>query len=407
MDLRRRRTDHLPAHHTLPLDPLERARAACEVLATAGFATSLAIHVPDGGGQGIACAAAGRVEHIVDVARGLARQVADEGRALRMIDVASHGRHTGRRHAAIPIGRTERGTIVLVVGDDRFSRREAQAIAVWAAPSIVGGLRVSGGPASDVARRLAREFDADVIATAIFATSGMLFRAHVRTGALLYTSLVPTDTVWGEVARHGAAFTLGDLSMHPGTGLLGALGMQMAGLVGLENGNGISIGALGVASAQDLAVDVAHQLLATAPQLGPDLMQRMSSTAVPVPGDDGSVDLKVLAARVGCRRFAMYRIDGRHLHFVAAHAEDGSRLVAAPDAGEEELVCAAAEQGVGVTNHDAAAVIIGTDTVLYAQDPRRRALERLRLALQDVRRNPFGAQSDDDEDAAGLDIEAA
>ena len=52
----------------------------------------------------------------------------------------------------------------------------------------------------------------------------------------------------------------------------------------------IAIGALGIASASDLHVDVAHHLLAEAPALGPDIMARLSSTPVPVPAEDGTVD---------------------------------------------------------------------------------------------------------------------
>ncbi|MEO6866612.1 MAG: hypothetical protein ABI200_01170, partial [Gaiellales bacterium] len=177
------------------------------------------------------------------------------------------------------------------------------------------------------------------------------------------------------------------------------------GLVGLENGNGIAIGAFGVASAADLDVDISHQLLARAPDLGPELMHTLSRTVVPVADERGTVDLGVLAARVGCRRFAMYERDGVELKLVSAHSEDGSKLVSPPDEIEQQLVGWAAKKGIGVMSDDAAAVLIGERTVLYAQDPKKRAIDCLRLALHDVRRNPFGGEEIDD--VAERDADAA
>jgi hypothetical protein len=397
---RRRRTDRLPLPSQLPDDPLERARVACEHASVAGFAASCAIVVPDDGSQGMVAGAAGRVEHLVDIARGSARSVVGDGRALRVVETTGRGASGCERHAAIPVGRSGSATVVLVVTDPRLTRREAQALAAWLAPVRSTGLRVAGGPCAGIARRIAREHGADVVVLALFAASGMHVDVHVRSGGLLHSGRVPTDTVWGEVARHGAAFTLGDLSLHPGTGMLGALGMRCAALVGLENGSGIAIGALGIAATDELHVDVAHHLLAVAPELGPEVMSRMSSTSVPVPDADGTVDLGVLAARVGCRRFAMYELVGAELQLVAAHSRDGSQLAAAPDELEEQLVSWAAQRGVGVVSDDAAAVLIGNHTVLYAQDPAKRALDCLRLALQDVRRNPFGAEDQQGDERA-------
>ncbi|MCW2920771.1 MAG: hypothetical protein JWL76_645 [Thermoleophilia bacterium] len=401
MERRRRRTDHLPHPGLLPAEPLGRARAACDLAAAAGFDASLAIHVPDNGSQGVLCGASGRVEPSIDVARGVARSAAHEGRALQLIDADGPVRGIGLRHAAVPVGRTEDGTIVLVVSDSRLTRREGQALATWAAPDAVSGMRVRGGACAGITRRLARDHGADVVVLALFAASGIRLDVHVRSGAMLHTCRVPSDTVWGEVARHGAAFTLGDLAMHPGTALLGSLGMRTAALVGLENGHGIAIGALGIASVGDLDIDIAHHLLADAPALGPEVMARLSTTSVPVPAPDGTVDLRLLAARVGCRRFAMYERVGTELHLVAAHGPDGTPLGAHPDELETQLVGWAAQKGVGVVSDDAAAVLIGNHTVLYAQDPGKRALDCLRLALQDVRRNPFGGEDlADDERAA-------
>ncbi len=397
---RRRRTDRLPLPSQLPADAVERARAACEHVVAAGFAASCAVVVPDDGGQGLVSGAAGRVEHLVDIARGSARSVARDGRALRMVDVDSPRARSRERHAAMPVGRCGSATVVLVVSDPRLSRREAQACAAWIAPARAGTATTQGGACGDLVRRVARRHHADVVVLALFAASGMRVNVHVRNGALLHSARVPTDTVWGEVARHGAAFTLGDLSLHPGTGMLGALGMSAAALVGLENGAGIAIGALGIASADELDVDAAHHLLADAPRLGPAIMEQLSSTAVPVPAEDGTVDLGVLAARVGCRRFAAYELLGTELRLVAAHARDGAAIDARPDELETQLVTWAVQKGVGVVGDDAAAVLIGNHTVLYAQDPAKRALDCLRLALHDIRRNPFGAEEPSSDERA-------
>ncbi|MCW2928574.1 MAG: hypothetical protein JWM86_2542 [Thermoleophilia bacterium] len=381
---------------------MDRARAACDLIAFAGFDAALAVHVPDDHSQGVVIGGAGRIEPLVDIARGVARRVVRDGRAMQLLDTDPRLAGSERwRHLAIPVGRTSNGTAVLVVSDRHLTRREGQSMATWAAPSHATDAltRAKGGACASLMRELARDFDADAVVLALFAVSGMLVHVHVRSGALLHEARVPTDTVWGEVARHGAAFTLGDLTMHPGAELLGSVGMRTAGLVGLENGNGLPIGAIGVASEGDLDLDIAHQLLARAPGLGPTVMSLLSRTDVPVPDEAGTVDLRVLAARVGCRRFAMYERSGSDLRLVAAHAQDGSKLVSPPDASEEQLVCWAAQKGIGVVNEDAAAVLIGDSTVLYAQDPSKRALECLRLALHDVRNNPFGTEARGDESA--------
>lgn len=392
---RRRRTDRLASADILPVDALERVRTACAALESVGIESALALQVPFDNSSSLVCAVAGRAQHALDIARGLARHAVATARPLAMIDSTERIGLRRWRHAAIPIGATRSGTIVLVVSDPNLSRREAQAIAAWASSPEPGSLRVEGGPCSDLAHGIAREFGADAVVLALFASAGMHVNVHVRSGGLLQTNRVPGDTVWGEVARHAAAYTLGDLEIHPGCELLASLGMRTAALVGLENGNGIAIGALGIASAGDLDVDISHHLLERAPLLGPDIMHRMSSTAVPVPQDDGSVDVGLLAARVGCERFAMYRVEDGDLELVAAHTPDGSIHSAPPETHELQLVAYALDQGVGVMNQNAAAVVIGEHTVLYAQDSERRALDCLRRALHDVHRNPFAAEAAD------------
>lgn len=73
------------------------------------------------------------------------------------------------------------------------------------------------------------------------------------------------------------------------------------------------------------------------------------------------------------------------MRLVSAHAEDGSRLMSPPDPGEEELVHYAAKRGMSISGRHAAAILVGDDTVLYACDPRREPLERLRRALEELR----------------------
>jgi hypothetical protein len=364
---------------------------ACDLVTAAGFSAALVVQVPHGGGQGQLVSSAGRVDPLVDVARGLARRAASEGRSLELLDTRERVGLRKWRHAAVPIGAVRGGTLVLIVSDPRLSQREGQALAAWLAPSHVGSLHVDGGACTELARGLAGEFGADVVVVSLFGQVGMLQSLHVRSGGLLHTWRAPHDTVWGEVARHGAAFTLGELHLHPGGEILASLGMRTAALVGLENGHGLPVGALGIAAAGDLAVDISHHLLARASDIGPRIMRELSSTPVPVADEDGSVDLHVLAARVGCRRFAVYRrSSASRVDFAGAYAEDGSKLMSPPDPEELQVVEWAIEQGTGVEAADAAALVLGEDTVLYANDPLRRPLDRLRLALQDVRRNPFG-----------------
>lgn len=398
---RRRRTDRLPRAEVLPADPLARAALACELVTALGFEAAMSIQVPHGGGQASVIGSHGRTAPLVDVARGLARQAAGSGRPLTQLDTRERVGLRRWRHAAIPIGAVRGGTMVLVISDPRLAQREGQALATWAAPTHVGSMHVDEGPCGNLARGIAAEFDADAVVVSLFAQVGMHQSLHVRSGGLLHAWRAPTDTVWGEVARHAAAFTLGDLHLHPGSELLASIGMHTAAMVGLENGNGLPIGALGIASAGDLDVDASHRLLARAHELGPRIMHDLSSTPVPVPDADGSVDLHVLAARIGCRRFSVYRRSGSDVDLIGAYAEDGSRLHSPSDPEELQVVEWAIERDGGVAAGHAAALLLGAGTVLYASDPTRRPLDRLRLALQDVRRNPFGGIDTDETGATG------
>lgn len=385
----------------LPADPQARAALACELVTALGFEAAMSIQVPHGGGQASVITSHGRTAPLLDVARGFARQAATSGRALSQLDTRERVGLRRWRHAAIPIGAVSGGTMVLVVSDPRLAQREGQALATWVAPAHVGSMHVDEGPCGALSRGIAAEFGADAVVVSLFAQVGMLQSLHVRSGGLLHAWRAPTDTVWGEVARHAAAFTLGDLHLHPGGELLASIGMHTAAMVGLENGNGLPIGALGIASASDLDVDTSHRLLARAHELGPRIMHELSSTTVPVADEDGSVDLHVLAARIGCRRFAVYHRDGGNVDLLGAYAEDGSRLHAPSDPEELQVVEWAIERGGGVAAGHSAALPLGAETVLYANDPGRSPLDRLRLALQDVRRNPFGGVESDDTTAPG------
>jgi hypothetical protein len=339
------------------------------------------------------CAAAGRVDHIVDVARGLAARVAETGRAVELLDADDPWMRLRWRFAAVPCGTTRDGVIVVVTADPALARREAQAIATWIAPPVEEAELTVGGPCGDLARELARDLGADVVVFSLFAQAGMLLNMHVRSGALLRTWRAPVDTVWGEAARHGAAYVLGELHMHPGAESLASMGLQSAAVVGLENGNGVAIGSIGIASHGDLDTAIAQHLLEQAPVLGPRIMQLRSATVAPKADADGVVEMRAFAARVGCRRLALYSLQGEEISFVSAHAEDGSMLVSPPDPLEEQLVAWAVQRGTAVASEDAAVVLVGDDTILYAQDPKRRPLDRLRLALSDLRNDPYGRRA--------------
>jgi hypothetical protein len=358
------------------------------------------LHVADDGAAVVPLASAGIVHPLEAVAAGMARRISRDGRPLIVVD--SEERRSGRRwrHAACPLAHGEGGTYVLALCDTTLPRREAQAIATWAAPRDPGAMRVYGGRSTHLAHSLARRLDVDVVAFGIFAASGMHLRLHTRSGALLQIARVPNETVWGEAARHGAAFTLGDLPVHDGAAALAALGMSTAALVGLDNGGGVPLGALGVASSGRIAPDMAHELLGIGPGVGPEIMRALATTEVPVPDADGTINLDVLAARVGCERFAMYDFSGGEVRFVAAHARDGSLQRVAPDERERALVRQAVEHGIGAFGPQAAAVLVGGHTVLYAHDPGKRVLECLRRALDDIRRNPFGGGLEEQDRAA-------
>lgn len=385
----RRRTDRLPAPEELPADPIARARSACDALVRCGFESALALQVVDPADPAMLCAAAGRVDVVLDAARGIAERAAVTGRALQMIDADDVRRNLRWRFGAVPCGDVRDGEIVVVVADPSLTQREAQVVATWLA-TPAARRTVIANPCAALARSLAAEFSVDIVVFSLFAQAGMLMNMHVRSGAVLRTWRCPVDTVWGEAARHGAAFVLGDLQMHPGAESLAALGIRSAAVVGFENGSGIAVGAIGIGSRDELDIDIAQRLLERVPVLGPQLMHLRAATDVPRPDPAGAVDLRGFAARVGCRRFALYSKQGNVVALVSAHAGDGSLLVSPPDPYEQQLVVWAAEKGIAVASDDAAAVMIGEDTVLYAQDPHKKPMERLRLALQDLRNDPYG-----------------
>ncbi|MBC7644702.1 MAG: hypothetical protein H7123_06220 [Thermoleophilia bacterium] len=388
MKHRRRRTDHLPSAEELPADPVARARVACEALTLSGFDAAIGLHIPDGSESAITFASSGRFDRLMHDVVQLAEEAARTGMPLYMpADRALRG----MKCAVITGGDTANGRTMLVVADTALSQREGEALAAWLAP-VASSRAVLGGSCGQLAASLAAEFSVEAVVISLFASAGMLCNLHVRSGGLLRTWRLPTDTVWGEAAQHGAAFVLGDLHAHPGTEALAALGMSSAAIVGLENGNGQPIGSIGVASRDELDMDIARMLLERAPILGPQIMQLRSTTRPIAPLDVGLaetgeavVELRGFAQRVGCRRFAMYERKGTSLRLVAAHAGDGTRLISPPDPYEEQLVCWASDKGIAIVSEDAAAILVGTDTVLYAQDPRQRPIDCLRRALGDLR----------------------
>jgi hypothetical protein len=186
---------------------------------------------------------------------------------------------------------------------------------------------------------------------------------------------------------------LGALEQHGGTEQMAAMGLTHACIAGLTSEQGLPFGAVGVFAGSDLPVEVADRMFVASDAIGPQLMSVLShQQSDEVKSDDSVVALHSIARRVGCRRFALYARSRRGMKLVSAHAEDGSRLMGAADPGEEELVHYAAKRGMSVSGRTAAAILVGDDTVLYACDPRKEPLERLRLALNDLRGNRGGGE---------------
>lgn len=391
MSFHRRRTDALPELAASPIDPLDRARACCDALVERGkFQTAVALLVTDDPfAAPLMVGGSGRVDLVADMSRALADRVAREQRAL--IVVEPDGRRDDgvlslrplERHAAIALGKHRDGMIVLVVSDPALARREAESIAIWAADGVE--LKGYGGVCGPLAFDVAASYDVDVVTTAVFVEAAMLVTMHARSGALLRAWRVPPDTVWGEAARHCAAFVLGDLHRHPGATALSAVGMQHAAIVGLENGSGVALGAVGVAGREPLSMDVADRLIMDAPQLSAELVRVRTSPLAGVSSNDPSIELTALAARVHCERFAVYARTGAGLVLVSAHRADGSFTDPEPDLLEEQLICWAADQGGAVAIDHAAAVMVGGDTILYARDALLQPMTQLRNALISLR----------------------
>lgn len=385
---RRRRTDALPAAADLPGSSVDRMRAVCTALFLSGFADVLAFRVPVDGNPPDLLAHAGDGGMTVDAAATLAEGAAHGGRPMVLIDGSTLPEAPQHQLAAVVAGEGDDHRTMVVLSDPHLSRREVESVATWLSPST---LAVTGdGVCNALACELAADYSADAVVIALFAESGMLLNLHVRSGGLLRSWRLPIDTVWGEAARHEAAFMLGELHMHPGAESLASLGMKTASIVGITNGRGTAVGAIGIASRGQLDMDSPRALLARASALGIRVMElRGAHLRAPEHDDNGMVELRAFAARVACRRFAMYSVTGNVLRLASAHAEDGSILVAPPDPYEEQLVCWAAEKGIAIVAEDAAAVLVGEDTVLYAQDPRKRPIECLRRALVALRDSPY------------------
>lgn len=374
----------LHALAALPTEVQSRSEAAHDALAALGFA-HVGVFAVDDRHASVSAGDAGG-----ELASGAAAQAVAVARSGRMA-YANDPRQTPGRFCAVPVGSAGDGvSYVLAVADGDLTLHEAQAIAIAAAGPTDGQAVRGGGACGELAAHIAGDFCADLVVISLFAQAGMLLSVHTRSGDLLYSWRCPADTVWGEAARHGAAFSLGELQMHPGAEGLAAVGMRSVAVAGLENGAGVAIGAIGIASARQLSPDAASGLLAAASSLGPRIMDACGRSEVPTVDETGAVEMRAFATRVGCRRFAVYTRANGELSLSAAFAEDGTRLVAPPHQHEEYLVQCAIARGVGLTTDDAAAIPVGDDTVLYAHDPATRPMDRLRLALQDMHANPYG-----------------
>ncbi len=368
-------------------------RAVCTALYLSGFADVLAFRVPVDGYPPELLAHAGDGEVSVDAAATLAEGAAHGGRPMVMIDGSTLPEAPLHQLAAVVAGEGADHRTMVVLSDPHLARREVESVAAWLSPPTTRF--AAEGVCNVLACELAAEYSADAIVIALFAESGMLLNLHVRSGGLLRSWRLPIDTVWGEAARHEAAFMLGELHMHPGAESLASLGMKTASIVGITNGRGTTVGAIGIASRGQLDMDSPRALLARAGALGARVMELHGARLrVPETDDAGMVELRAFAARVACRRFAMYSVTGNVLRLASAHAEDGSILVAPPDPYEEQLVCWAAEKGIAIVAEDAAAVLVGEDTVLYAQDPHKRPIDCLRRALVALRDSPYFDEGD-------------
>lgn len=121
-------------------------------------------------------------------------------------------------------------------------------------------------------------------------------------------------------------------------------------------------------------------------------MLAMSSTAVPVLDTDGTVRFPLLAARVGCERFAVYERNAFGYSLVSSHDQFGRKVDTMPLDFESEIVHVA-DTNIASVYESAAALKIGDSTIFLFNDSQKPAMECLRRALQDLRCNPFSGGS--------------
>ncbi len=384
------------ALHDLPGDdPLERARQAGRVLVMAGCRASCVVQLADGAPDPLVRGGAGDVASLAAVAVPLAEGLVDSGRALRVVDAGSRSPGGARlRFAAVSCGQRAGVATVVVLSGDGLSTHQLETVAMLLSappgqPEPPVGIQ---RPCSLLARDLAGEGAADLVSIALFARAGMQLDLHVRSGDLLRRRRVPVGSIWGEAARHGAAYRIGELRQHRGTEHLAALGMEEAVLVSLENDAGVPVGTIGLAARERLPDGLATGLLERTRTLAREVMESHAHTPAQRahPGAvSQDIELRVLARSVGCRRFAVYMPQGSELVLLGSFAADGQSLAAPPDPFEQELVRTALERTVSITTEGAAVVLLANGVLLYASDSRRDPMQAIQSALRDLVDGPL------------------
>lgn len=382
-----------------------RAASAADALVRAGARAACAMHITDPQLPAFMGKASGAADGIAEIARPIAERMMQTGRAIRVVEMGNRALGTHQRFVGIACGSNDDdGAVILVVNDEQLPTYTAEAIAVALSnPTEVDQPHLADCRAcSALTRDIATEFDAGIVGISLFSRAGMRTDLHVRSGELLRRTRLPLESVWGDAARAGAAFNLADLRQHRGMESLGSIGMSHAAVVALENEAGVPVGAVGVAAPHELPDDISLRLLDRSRDYAREVMQAharsrvSSSPARPVLSHSARreqhVELRELAARIGCHRVAIYQGEGEGLGMVGCFAGDGSSLVSPPDAYEEELVRMAAYRGVSVVTEQAAVVLLSNGVLIYASDSERDPMEAIQFALQDLLDDPYGDQ---------------
>lgn len=387
MQNRKRITALTQAPLARPEHALGGGAEACESIVAAGFVAAAVVRVAEGDSAEVITSAGGLDADTAAIVASAAGEAARTGRPVHGGAAAP----TGECHVAAAVcGADEQGLLVIAAVDSHITTHEAQALAVWASPASAEGDVAGGGACGELARTVAQQHAADVVVVALFSGSAMSLDLHTRSGTLVRSWRCTSDTVWAEAAKHSSAYVLGSLEHHSGAEWMAALGLESAAVVGLANSDGDAVGAIGVGSFGHLAVDVASQLLDYAPLLGRQVAAAKTDlaplAAQPAPADEQQVKISSFAQAVGCERMAVYtRVGPLQFALAAAHGTDGTAVDMEPDPVEEQLVQIMSDDGTAMVYEDAALVCLGDDTILYARDANKNALECVRRALRDLR----------------------